>query len=180
MLTIKPSTKDDVRVADALGELSYILSYPDGSTLQTVHNWRNRYSGRFPKAGSYVADFEKFACGNTTQRLEEIYTRTFDMAPLCNPYISAHLYGDESFDRGTLMSKLDERYRQDNFKTDGELPDHLRIMLRFAPKFSQEELSELNQYCLSGPVKAMCESIKEQDNPYWFLLQATLLLLQAI
>jgi nitrate reductase molybdenum cofactor assembly chaperone NarJ/NarW len=160
------------QIAHALSGLGDLLDYPDDDLVTRISEWRQRFSPHLPNIGALVAAFQADVEKHTTAQLEEIYTRTFDIAPICNPYVTAHIYGDENFERGTLMTKLEHRYREEEFNTNGELPDHLRVILRFAPRFSQEELQELTKYCLLQPVNEMVESLKGQNNPYLHLLLA--------
>lgn len=180
MFTSQLNVQSHKVVVDALSGLGRLLDYPRETLPTEVEEWRRRFSPEFPKAGAFVSDFQSAALKLRAGALEEIYTRTFDIAPMCNPYVTAHLYGDENFERGTLMTKLAERYKAEDFNTFGELPDHLRVILLFAPYFSHEEMVELTQYCLLGPVKAMLESLNDQQNPYNSLLQAVQLLLQQV
>jgi nitrate reductase delta subunit len=167
--------------AQALASLGYLLEYPTPDIWSQTAQWRSAFSPSSWIAGSHVADFQKDVAAMSLEQLEEIYTRTFDMAPLCNPYITAHLYGDENFERGTFMTRLNERYEKEGFSIKGgELPDHLRVILQFAPHFSPEELSEIVEFCLLTPVKGMVDSLKDQSNPYYHLLKAVLTILQSL
>ncbi len=72
------------------------------------------------------------------ERMEEIYTSTFDMQPVCYPYIGYQLFG-ESYKRGAFMAQLNhafsETYGEANgeatFSAGNELPDHVAVVLRF-------------------------------------------------
>jgi nitrate reductase delta subunit len=103
---------------------------------------------------------------------EAAYTRTFDVTPRCIPYVSVHLFGEESFDRARLMTGLVEAYERIGFDDKSELPDHLRIMLIAGPYFGDDEWGELVDYCLLGAVRAMLASLGEESNPYVDLLAA--------
>ena len=105
--------------------------------------------------------------------LESLYLRTFEIAAPCIPYISIHLFGEESFERGAFMAKLLDRYGQLEFVAGDELPDHLSVMLRFADRVEGEELYELLHYCLLRPVQIMMERL-EASNPYVQVLGALL------
>ena len=77
------------------------------------------------------------------------------------------------------MATLGERFQQLNFNAGGELPDHLPVLLRFTALLTDTEIKELTEYCLLGPVKQMCESLTEKDNPYTHLLKAVFAALKA-
>jgi nitrate reductase molybdenum cofactor assembly chaperone NarJ/NarW len=168
-------------MAQALAGLSPLLEYPGEELRPSIQRWQDEHGAHLPFAARRVRDFESAIEKRSLEELEEIYTRTFDLAPVCNPYISAHICGDENYERGNLMLQLAEKYQQAGFSADGELPDHLRIILRFAPHLNEEELSDLAKHCLAKPVQAMYESVKsEADNPYRCLLLSILQLVRKI
>ncbi|MBX9770371.1 MAG: nitrate reductase molybdenum cofactor assembly chaperone [Candidatus Obscuribacterales bacterium] len=167
-------------ISQALADLGVFFDYPDSALAMRVRGWITRYSRDFVAAKGQLDCFLNEIEKRTTNELEEIFTRTFDMAPLCNPYLTSYLYGAENYERGNLMTKLSERYREDGFDTAGELPDHLGLLLKFAPNFSGEELSELVEYCLLKPVEEMRASIESDENPYRHLLGCVLEMLRII
>lgn len=102
----------------------------------------------------------------------ELHARTFELNPTCVLYLSVHLFGEESFKRAALMTGLDDAYRAAGFARGGELPDHLGVVLKFSPRFSDEEWGDLLRLCLIEPTKKMRESLAPSDNPYRYLLDA--------
>lgn len=107
----------------------------------------------------------------TPEEREELYTATFDVRPACIPYVSIHLFGEENFQRGQFMAALLERYRRCGWPTEGELPDHLAVLLRFAAQTEDGEQRELAQFCLLGPLRRMQEALAD-EHPYRALLEA--------
>ena len=77
---------------------------------------------------------------------EECYTGTFDLAPACTPYVSVHLFGEESFKRATLMAALNVRHAEAGLAGDAELPDHIAVLARFAAQAGEEERRELAEF----------------------------------
>lgn len=113
------------------------------------------------------------------ERLREIHGRTFDLAPSCVPYLSVHLFGEGSFQRARLMAGLAEAQSRAGFDRGPELPDHLAVVLRFAPHMEPEEWRELVRFCLIPALPAMARGLEEGDNPYREVLKAAELLLVA-
>lgn len=103
-----------------------------------------------------------------TQR-EELYTATFDVTPRCVPYLSIHLFGEENFKRGEFMAALNSQYEQSGFETEGELPDHIAILLRYAATLSDPARRELVEFCLLGPLAKITAALPD-DHPYRLLL----------
>ncbi len=155
----------------ALALMGRLLEYPSESYADSVEAARCFLDKHFHKPSKALQEFQKLILEMPLWRLEEIFTRTFDLAPICCPYVSAHLYGDESYDRGGFMAKLSSRYEEGGFDVKGEMPDHLGAILRFAPLFTSEEFAELTQFCLLNPVKEMSASLKDGENPFFYLLE---------
>lgn len=116
------------------------------------------------------------------ERLREVHGRTFDLAPSCAPYLSVHLFGEGSYQRARLMAGLAEAQSRAGFDRGPELPDHLAVVLRFAPRMEPEEWRELVRFCLIPALPAMAGGLEgrgpaESDNPYRHVLEAVRLLL---
>lgn len=167
-------------IAQALCDLSELLDYPDQTLKSLVREWLKRYSPASPLAATRITDFQTAIDSLSPATLEEIYTRSFDIAPVCIPYITAYLYGDENYERGNLMHKLTDRYRESGFDPGQELPDHIRVVLKFAPSFSQDELHELTEYCLLKPLSEMHQSLQEAENIYANVVAAALDMLRKL
>lgn len=115
------------------------------------------------------------------QRMEELYTSTFDMQPVCYPYVGYHLFG-ESYKRGAFMAQLNEGYRACGYSAGNELPDHVVIILRYLALGSLGRVTNFNQALLcEGLVPTlgkMAKAIGDQtSNPYADVISALLLVL---
>lgn len=107
----------------------------------------------------------------TPDQREELYTATFDVSPSCVPYVSIRLFGEENFKRGEFMAGLLARYAQCGFSPQGELPDHLSVLLRFAAEAEDAERRELVEFCILGPLTGMITGLSAA-HPYRSLLEA--------
>jgi nitrate reductase delta subunit len=75
--------------------------------------------------------FQDFVKSVSITDLEELYTSTFDVNPVCFPYPGFHLFG-ENFNRADFLVKLKQKYQEHGFiAPDHELADHLAITLQF-------------------------------------------------
>jgi nitrate reductase delta subunit len=136
-------------------------------------------SGR-AQAAALVERFCSFAGEAPPALLEELYTSTFDMQPVCYPYVGYHLFG-ESYKRGMFMAQLNAVYRERGFSTGTELPDHVAVILRFlalgmAGDFGQALLCEGLVPALVKMEQAFGES---SANPYADVIRALLIVLDA-
>jgi len=156
----------------ALAQLALMLDYPDGQFYSRLSGLADSVGSAYPEAAKPLKKFYELCKEMPLSELEELYTRTFDLAAIASPYITGYIYGDENYDRGTLMACLSENYSRLGFELEGELPDHLALLLRFASWLDEETLDELIEYCLRDPVAQMCEQLRNCDNVYFFLLTA--------
>lgn len=107
----------------------------------------------------------------SAEEREELFSATFDINPSCVPYAGIHLFGEENFKRGEFMAALFARYEETGFAPNGDLPDHLANLLRFAARANDAERRELAEFCLLGPLQKMTASL-DRTNPYHSLLES--------
>ncbi|MBX9948249.1 MAG: molecular chaperone TorD family protein [Candidatus Obscuribacterales bacterium] len=155
-----------------LAQLALMLCYPDEQFHSKLDGLTDSIGSVYPEALKPFKRFCELSKASSLAELEELYTRTFDLAAIASPYITGYIYGDENYDRGTLMACLSENYSRLGFELEGELPDHLALLLRFSSWLDEETLDELIEYCLREPVAQMCEQLRNSDNMYFFLLSA--------
>ena len=109
-------------------------------------------------------------------KMRELYTTTFDMQPVCYPYLGYQLFG-ESYKRGAFMAQLNEAYHAIGYSAVQELPDHIAIVLRF---LGLDATNRQNDFCQAlineGLMPAMEKMLKVfgegSENPYFGLLSA--------
>jgi nitrate reductase delta subunit len=131
------------------------------------------------EAADLMRGFKTFLHQTSLDRMEQIYTRTFDLPGICYPYVGYHLFGDGSH-RRMFLSGLKEHYKVRHFFPGNELPDHLGVMLRFlASNEDEEEREELIFLCIIPALKKMLEGFEDGDNPYEGVLRALLLTVQS-
>lgn len=130
------------------------------------------------EAAQLLRQFRKFVEETTPEDLEELYAGTFDLQPLCCPYIGYQIFGEE-YRRGMFMAQLREYFRSCGFTAGNDLPDHLCIILRFlASREAGEVERELVTDCLVPALEKMVSGLAESTNPYRGMLQALLLFLE--
>jgi len=168
-----------VDTANVCASLAELLDYPSAELTDKIRICREKLSSQHPEVCASIEEFLARVSELPQDVLEETYTRTFDMAPICVPYVTSYIYGQESFDRGKLMSGLAEAYSRIGFETGGELPDHIGLLLRFAPFLDQDELADLVQYCLREPLGEMVQSLQNANSPYAPLMRAIQLAVSA-
>ena len=104
----------------------------------------------------------------TPAEMEEAYTATFDLEPVCVPYLGEHLCPER---RPLFIGGLVELYAGDDFVPVEELPDHLSEVLRFLAVSRDEKARfELIRDALEPALVKMARAL--QGNPYEAPLQA--------
>lgn len=157
----------------AVAALGVLLAYPRRERFAAD---LARAEGRLLEAGAAEAAealeaFERAAVRRSFDELEELYTRTFDLTPSCAPFLSVHLFGQESFRRARLMTGLEEVYRKAGFDRGTELPDHVAVVLQAAESFPEAEWAELVERVLARPLARMKGAL-DAKNPYRYLVEA--------
>lgn len=171
-----PPASGDLIARRAAAVLGPLFAYPRRERFATQ---LARAEGGLLAAGEDAAAssldaFERAAARLSFQELEDLYTRTFDLSPSCVPFLSVHLFGQESFRRARLMTGLEDSYQKGGFdRSEGgnELPDHLGVVLRAAEVFSEDEWRELVEMVLARPLARMAGAL-DPKNPYRHLVEA--------
>jgi nitrate reductase molybdenum cofactor assembly chaperone len=157
---------------EAYAAFAKVLRYPQASWQDEIQVLEAQLAQSHPDA---VAALKEFMLGTQDVRLEELqemYTRAFDVAPQCIPYLSVYLFGEESHKRSELMTGLMEAYESAGYEHDNELSDHLSIVLGYAPYCTESEWAELAHWVLPGPLGEMLRSLTRSQNPYAHVLRA--------
>jgi nitrate reductase delta subunit len=181
----KRDTNREPACRRAVAALGPLLAYPRRERFATD---LARAEGRLLEAGAAEAAealeaFERAAARRSFDELEDLYTRTFDLTPVCPPFLSVHLFGQESFRRARLMTGLEETYRRAGYDRGTELPDHLAVVLGAAEVFADDEWEELVEQVLALPLARMKGALSSGPangpprNPYRHLLEAVRLAL---
>jgi len=158
-----------------LGEL---LCYPREDAGARARKAAQSLRAVCPKAAGSLEQFVDSTRDWTTRQYQETYTVAFDLSPLAIPYLSVYLFGAESPKRADLMVGLNTSYERAGTNLGGELPDHIGWVLWHAGVFTDEEWRELSRYCLSAPVKAMAQALRNASNPYQHVMCAAQHLLE--
>jgi nitrate reductase delta subunit len=157
--------------------LAELLKYPTADRISRWTSIQSALDSACPEAGREVSRFLQLAGAETD--MEAAYLRTFEITPTCAPYISIHLFGEENFKRGEFMVALRGRYQESGLDTEGELPDHITVVLGFAGSIDGDELRELAELCLMGPLVSMLAAL-DDANPYHSLLRAVLAVVRTL
>ena len=155
---------------DIYHKLAELLQYPNP-------NWDSKI---MPCANNdALTEFRSGVDALSLSDLQELYTRTFDLNPVCALEIGYHLFG-ENYKRGEFLANLRETEAPFELGQEYQLPDYLPVLLRLLTKLDGEELrSSLLSECLVPAIEKMLTSFKDTENPYRYLLEAVRTTLQS-
>lgn len=120
-------------------------------------------------ARAALRPFPGFA-GLEPRALEELYTRTFDVNPVCSLETGWHLFG-EDYNRGAFLVRLRGLLREHGVEESTELPDHLETVLRLLDAMEEKEASALAREFVLPAVAKMRAALAGSNNPYGAVLE---------
>ena len=157
---------------------SLLLQYPDTElaaarpTLTATVNALPTSSA----AATELAAFTAWFTGEEADALERHYVETFDLRRRSSLYLTYYLHGDTRR-RGMVLLTLAQRYKASGWDIDnGELPDHLPVVLEFAalagPGTGEAPLRQHRR-----GLELIHRALTDADSPYRHVLAALLSLL---
>ncbi len=156
-----------------LDAIAGLYTYPEGGGFaQRVAACRERVDERFPGRGEMLSALLERSRGMSRGEVEEMFTRTFEINPVCALEVGWHVYGEE-YARGALLVRLREELRRHDIPEITELPDHLTHVLQLLGRLEPELADDLaGRYVLPALAK-MLAAIEGKDCPYEELLAMT-------
>lgn len=164
--------------ANVYARLAVLLSYPGAGYRR--HADECLLALRNTPAEAH-AEFQKFhagIAGLSNEEVQELFTRTFDLNPLCTLEIGWQLYG-EDYQRGEFLVKMREHLREYGVEESGELPDHLSHALALLAKLEEAEAQEFAAGYVLPALDKMRTAWKENRNAFAALLEFAFALLKS-
>ena len=151
-------------------KLADLLEYPNS-------NWGSRIMSGADNEG--LTEFRSVVDALTLADLQELYTRTFDLNPVCALEIGYHLFG-ENYKRGEFLANLRRTEEPFDLDQEDQLPDYLPVLLRLLTRLNDRELrAALISECMVPALGKMLKALGDSENPYRLLLQAVRTTLQS-
>ena len=162
----------------ALAAVGTLFEYP-GETFEERYEEAKEATGAFSgDAEVALGDFWRDLSGVSTEHAQELYSRSFDLSPVCAPYASVHLFSAESFKRAELMTGLIAAYVRVGFDRGTELPDHIALLLQCAPRLDADEWDDLAALVLTPALEKMGEALAKAGSPWRHATRAAQALLR--
>ena len=148
----------------SLEVLASLFRYPD-----------ERYAARAGDAAARLAiaplrTFAQSIAEMSTEEIQELFVRTFDLDPDCALDLGWHLFG-ERYERGEWLSRLRGGLQQAGCETSSELPDHMTNVLALIERADPSRAGQLAR--LVAPVLDRLEAaLDRRDSPFRHLVVA--------
>ncbi len=152
-------------VRDLLAGLGGLLTYPDEQYGRDLDALVTATAGLDPEAGAELAGFAAFIAGTPVTGLQEAFTQTFDLNPVCALEVGWQLFGEE-YERGAFLVHARQLLRDHGIQETGELPDHLSSMLALLPRLPVEHAHKVAADALVPAVGKMATAIEASTSPF--------------
>ena len=142
------------RVQELLAEL---VTYPQAGYHEHVAECRHALAEAHPAVAPLLNDFAQATAPLSVEDLQELFTRTFDLNPVCSLEIGWHLFG-ENYDRGALLVKMRQELRHYGLAESVELPDHLTHALTLLGHMEPARAQEFATACVLPALDKMLDA----------------------
>ncbi len=149
-------------------QLAAVLTYPGKDYQERVRQCAVAAQGA--AAEELIAFSAEIAALNTTA-LQELFTVTFDLNPVCSLEIGWHLFG-ENYDRGLLLVRLRGEMRRCGLRETSELTDHLSNVLPLIARLEHDAAADFIGACLQPALSKMLAALCGKNNAYEHVLKA--------
>jgi nitrate reductase delta subunit len=138
-----------------------LLTYPEADYPQRIDRSLRVTPEECRRALEQFADEMR---GRTTDMLQELFTSTFDLNPLCSLELGWHLFG-ENYERGLLLVRVREELRRHGLEESTELPDHLTHVLPLVARMEHEQAADFVAACVLPALEKMLAAFENKENP---------------
>lgn len=149
--------------------LAAVFTYPEADYLDLV---RRAVEAAPAEIEAPLLEFAGALAGKSTLELQELYTVTFDLNPVCSLELGWHLFG-ENYDRGLLLVRMRELLRQHFIAESAELPDHLAHALQLMAHMDAEARHDFAAAIVLPALGKMLDAFRDKQNPYERVLEAS-------
>ena len=151
---------------EQLENLAALFTYPQ-------IGWSNAVDGAAISAKSSAPALLEFARRIPSvplSELQELYTSTFDLSPLCALDLGWHLFG-EDYERGQFLARIRRELLAHGIRESCELPDHLSHALLLLARMGPAQAEEFAAAIIAPALERMLKCIPA-DNLFSLLLMA--------
>lgn len=150
--------------------LARLLEYPGEDYPKRVARCAQVLAEDGADTAALLEEFSRRLGDLSTEELQELYTRTFDLNPVCSLEVGWHLFG-ESYERGDFLVKMRQELRRHGLVESAELPDHLTHVLAVLGRMPPADADRLVAL-LFPALDKMRAGFEESDNPFKNVLES--------
>ena len=165
----------EIRVLERIGLL---LAYPRGDYGDRLELCRTALPLGNVEADALVGSFVRQIQSLPLEKVQELYTHTFELNPVCALEVGWQLHGEE-YGRGEFLVAMRKQLRRHGIPESRELPDHLSNVLSLLDRMEPEEARNLTEAFLLPALNKMLTGFPDQNNPYRNVLLAIAKLLSS-
>ena len=152
-------------LAAMLDRASRAVAYPARGYVENLDGLAAAVATYDRDAADRLATFADSVRGHSVEALQELFTQTFDMNPLCALEVGWHLFG-EDYERGAFLVRMRQSLRDLGIDEAGELPDHLAAMLQLAARPAEADAGILVANALLPATAKMLENLQASASPF--------------
>lgn len=157
----------------AFAALAPLYRYPGGDVIDLAGRAWTAVRVADAAAADLLERFVMNTAATPIGDLQATFTSTFDLTPLCSPYLGDHLFASDEGRRSRLMLGLRASYHVHEIDEEMELPDHVSVVIRLASCCGDDEWDDLGTLVLLPALKSMESILASTGNPYRHLVSAT-------
>jgi len=162
-----------------LEALADLFEYPRSGWNERLNECRWLARSFLPDRVTPLSGFHRRVEGLPIEELQELYTSTFDLKPVCTMEIGYHLFGD-NYKRGVFLANLRKMESPYDLGQDRQLPDYLPVLLRLLARIEHDELrGDLIGQCVVPGMETMFKELDRENNPFADLVAATMMILES-
>ena len=151
--------------------VSLLLDYPDEFLLARADLLRSASQRLTTAVGGSIRAFLDHLESTALPELQADYVETFDTRRRCNLFLTYFAHGDTR-KRGMALLRFKQSYLRAGFELDdGELPDHLCVVLEFAATVDQDIGRDLMLDHRAG-LELLRLSLRDMGSPWAHLIDA--------
>ncbi|MBL7889788.1 MAG: hypothetical protein JNL24_09555 [Bacteroidia bacterium] len=124
-------------------QLSELFKYPDSGFLEKMDRCEQLMKEHYSNAASEFSVFSSYMKNATIDEREEIYTKTFDVQPICYLDLGYVIFG-EDYKRGAFLLHMQTEQKKLNNDCGSDLPDNIANVFTLISKSNDTDfISEL-------------------------------------
>lgn len=150
--------------------LAGLLTYPDADYRRGLANCRAALKDQ-PEAAERLDQFAGGIQDLALEGLQELFTQTFDLNPVCSLEVGWHLFG-ENYSRGEFLVEMRQELRRHGLPESTELPDHLTHVLSAVARMEAPKADRFTMKYVLPALEKMLAGLHGKECPYEHVLEA--------